>query len=275
MRLLQETGEIPVVTADTPPPAPTLPAPPAPPAKATEPEPPTLPAPPALPAKATEPEPPTLPAPPAPPAKATEPAAPTLPAPPAPPAKAATVEADHPVRRRRPILPPQTTGSTPVIDPETGTIGAISMSFPAAVEEKKPIVNLPPLPPVADEPLDFDTILSGGPAPADVAPQSEPAPIPEAESGLPKRASLFGKLNEDELIEGIEDHHTPEDHRELTVEQVAVRDHANPGVTFLRYLVLVLAMFVLGGMIWLIADSASASEIDEGVASSVTQGSIR
>ena len=251
MRLLQETGEIPAVT-DEAPPAPVT----------AEPEAPTLPAP------------PSRPAPPAPPAAAepaaeapTLPAPPSRPAPPAPPAVEGPQEDDRHTQRRRPVLPPQTTGSTPVIDPETGTIGAIAINFPISTAE--PVVNLPPLPAVVKEDLDFDAIVSGASSErADAAP---PEPEPAVDAASPKRASLFEKLNEDAPIEGIDD--GPEDHRELTVEQVAVRERSNPGVTFLRYLVLVLAMFVLGGLIWIIADRAAAVEVAEGIALVVTQGS--
>lgn len=202
-----------------------------------------------------EPEAPTLPAP------------PSRPAPPAPPAVEGPQEDQRHAQRRRPVLPPQTTGSTPVIDPETGTIGAIAINFPISTAE--PVVNLPPLPAVVKEDLDFDAIVSGASSErADAAP---PEPEPAVDAASPKRASLFEKLNEDAPIEGIDD--GPEDHRELTVEQVAVRERSNPGVTFLRYLVLVLAMFVLGGLIWIIADRAAAVEVAEGIALVVTQGS--
>lgn len=195
---------------------------------------------------------------------------------------------ERPIRRRRPVLPPQQTGSMPVIDPETGTIGAITINIPAVPEpepvpepELEPEAEVAPPPPPAepdlitpDQPLVSasavdDTELGYAteptvPAsainlpPAELSRRSDltfdeilsDEAVPEA---APTRTSIFGRTLESEP----ESEEEPES--SMTVEQAAIHTKESALVTVLRYLVLVIAMFVIGGLIWLMVDQASDS----------------
>lgn len=303
-----------------------------------------------------------------------------------PPARSSLRGDDRPLRRRRPVLPPQTTSSTPVIDPETGTIGAIEINIPRSASDASAVSGTsassahsaaapsaqsasapsahsapaesaasapsvselsaesapqPPAPPAPEpEPEDVPT-LPAPPARAESVPDDDPprpvtpvsassaevppsshgsiqvgsgegastvaTPIVPAQAaddefdfdslfdrldddqparevsdelepdasdsgepdGPPKRASLFKKLNDDEPPESTMDE--PEEY--LTVDQVPIQAKASVGVTLLRYLVLIIAMFVIGGLLWLIADRAAAADIGEDTASIVHEGS--
>lgn len=189
---------------------------------------------------------------------------------------------ERPIRRRRPVLPPQQTGNTPVIDPETGTIGAITINIPAVPEpEPVPEVEVAPPPPPAepdvitpDQPLvsasamdDTELGYATEPAvpasainlpPAELSKRSDltfdeilsDEAVPEA---APTRTSIFGRTLESEP----ESEEEPES--SMTVEQAAIHTKESALVTVLRYLVLVIAMFVIGGLIWLMVDQASDS----------------
>ncbi|SNU00927.1 hypothetical protein SAMN06298212_10543 [Ruaniaceae bacterium KH17] len=203
---------------------------------------------------------------------------------------------ERPIRRRRPVLPPQQTGNTPVIDPETGTIGAITINIPAVPEpepapepvpepvpepELEPEAEVaPPPPPAEPDVIAPDPALVEEPAldvaePGDVAEPAVPVSainLPQAElskrsdltfdeilsdeavpEAAPTRTSIFGRTLESEP----ESEEEPES--SMTVEQAAIHTKESALVTALRYLVLVIAMFVIGGLIWLMVDQASDS----------------
>lgn len=90
---------------------------------------------------------------------------------------------------------------------------------------------------------------------------------------MPKRASLFDKLADDETIFDPDEENleaADEDDSSLTVEQAAVKTKASPAVTALRYIVLVIAMFVIGGLIWIVVERASDSASAAGISLALT-----
>lgn len=79
-----------------------------------------------------------------------------------------------------------------------------------------------------------------------------------ASSSVPVRTSLRDRVTEPRGA--AEEADGPE----LTVEQAALRA-PSAGMTVLRYVVLILAMFLVGGLIWLIAQNASAAPIESAI----------
>lgn len=205
------------------------------------------------------------------------------------------VREEHGVRRR-PVVAPQTTGNVPLVDPQTGTIAAVEVPVvlpddaapvppqefrvPEPAAKTQPEAAASEGPGSAPEPAaptsssvvrapSFDELLTGHEEPEAEpvagAPRWRPVdhdlPAVVVDSSVappqnvPQRTSLLERAAEKQS--------TPETHDDpdLTVEQAALRA-PSAGMTVLRYVILIIAMFLVGGLIWIVAQRASANPID-------------
>lgn len=146
---------------------------------------------------------------------------------------------------RRPVLAPATTGNTQVVDPSTGAMGAVTIDIPAqpaaaAAEEGFPSPSTP------DEAED---------AAAGAALEVPWLPVGagSATSGLSAPSAHTPSPAADQAGE-------PVDAATMTVEQAAIARGRRSGLaTAIRYIVLVLAAFLIGILIWIVAERATAA----------------
>lgn len=180
-----------------------------------------------------------------------------------------------PVPPRRPMAPPAPAAAVPEVpapapadessteDPERPSIAGSDESAPARVAEAY-------LEAASGDPAvrewsspSFDDVLEGADGADGLGVEPRWRPVPDepatgsaAPSGdNPARASLFGKIAEGGVAADVDNE---DESAELTVEQVSL-GRERKAFTVLRYVFLVIAMFVVGGLIWLLADRASAA----------------
>lgn len=140
--------------------------------------------------------------------------------------------------RRRPVQAPTTTGLT-VVDQATGAISAVPLDRQAEPEEQEPE------PPSRQEP--------------EPPPRQEPEPEPDAGAGL-RRRSVMGRSEE---ASPTRPPMVREPWREDTGEDAGEAEQVGRSAlaTVLRFLVLLVAAFVVGALIWLVADGAAAGAV--------------
>lgn len=181
----------------------------------------------------------------------------------APPATETPAEttAERSAIRRRPVQAPTTTDSLAVVDPATGAVSEVSLTFAEPEVPVEASVEAPaPVEAPADTPAPVETPAVTPPPVETPTPTPTPAPL----GGPPQRRSLRER-------DAVPDFDQP-----MSVEQAAIvarqeRAGRPAFVGILRFLVLVLAALLVGALIWVVADRASA-EVTIAVARDVAAG---
>lgn len=154
--------------------------------------------------------------------------------------------------RRRPVQAPTTTTGLTVVDGATGTISAIPLASPAAEpapQHPEPRDDRAEAPPErTSEPASTPTVEPG------------PEPAPETEGAL-RRRSVMGRGEEIVVAPAVSDR--PEPPADLPSEDEPVERVASRSAlaTILRFLVLLVAAFVIGALIWTVAEEAAAQGV--------------
>lgn len=161
--------------------------------------------------------------------------------------------------RRRPVQPPAVTDSLTVLDPVTGTVSAVALT-PVVDGPAQPAVAAPPATP-APAPA---ATPPAAPVPA-ATPMAAPVPAatpmaatPMAATPVAAPAPAAEPPSRRSLREPQPDPNPPLSVEQAAIAQRGVRSGRAALAGVLRFLVLLLAAAIIGAMIWVVADRASA-----------------